>query len=236
MTAKVEINKDIGIPLDKFLEDNINLIWKVTHRFSYTDKEELFQEASIYFIEAYKRFDASKNVKFASFAFNYMYKGIQLFLRDRSRTIRIPRSYHSVWLTMVKNDWNKNNLEEIVKEVHSKYGLSRNLIEEAVKAKESYYQPSSIDRVIHNQSDNDQGTTVVDMVGYHDYDYSFIECIVNIESILSKKEATIVKMLMLELPQSDISKHLGVSQSNISKTLTKIRKKLKLYMPKLMLS
>lgn len=170
MTTGIAINKDIGIPIDQYIEDNIKLIWEVVHRFKNADKDDLFQEASIYFIKAYQGFKASKGFEFSTYAFRYMYGGIQKYLRDKTNIVHIPRSFHDVWGIMKKNSWNKDDLKVIVEEVQSKHQMSRSIVEDAVKAYKSY-TPSSIDKAVYRRDDG-QDVTIADMLGSTD-EYGF---------------------------------------------------------------
>lgn len=55
-------------------------------------------------------------------------------------------------------------------------------------------------------------------------DADYIDSVLN--STLSEREKSVVEMMMSDYTQRDISKHLGVSQPQVSRELTKIRKKL----------
>ena len=58
--------------LKNLIFDNENLIYSVIHRFRSRDYEDLFQVGCIGLIKAYKNFDHSKNIKFTSYAYNYI--------------------------------------------------------------------------------------------------------------------------------------------------------------------
>lgn len=58
--------------LKKLILDNQDLIYSIIHKFRSRDYEDLFQAGCIGLINAYKKFDSSMNVKFTSYAYNYI--------------------------------------------------------------------------------------------------------------------------------------------------------------------
>ena len=58
--------------LKKLILDNQDLIYSIIHKFRSRDIDDLFQAGCIGLINAYKRFDNSMNVKFTSYAYNYI--------------------------------------------------------------------------------------------------------------------------------------------------------------------
>ncbi len=60
------------IKLKQLVLDNQNLIYSVIHKFRSRDVEDLFQVGCIGLIKAYNNFDSTMNVKFTSYAYNYI--------------------------------------------------------------------------------------------------------------------------------------------------------------------
>ena len=58
--------------LKKLILDNQDLIYSIIHRFRSRDVEDLFQVGCIGLIKAYKRYNSSMDVKFTSYAYNYI--------------------------------------------------------------------------------------------------------------------------------------------------------------------
>ena len=58
--------------LRELIYENQNLIYSIIHRFRSRDVEDLFQVGCIGLIKAYQKYDSSMNVKFTSYAYNYI--------------------------------------------------------------------------------------------------------------------------------------------------------------------
>ena len=77
--------------LKKLLTDNQNLIYSVIHRFRSRDVEDLFQAGCVGLIKAYNNFDNTMNVKFTSYAYNYIVGEIYQYIIN-NRNIRMSPS------------------------------------------------------------------------------------------------------------------------------------------------
>lgn len=58
--------------LKELILDNQNLIYSIIHKYRSKDLEDLFQVGCIGLIKAYQNFDSTKDVKFTSYAYNYI--------------------------------------------------------------------------------------------------------------------------------------------------------------------
>ena len=85
--------------------ENKNLIYSIANIYKgYASIEDLFQAGCIGIIEAYKRFDSSKNTKFSSFAYPYILGEISKFVRyDKPIKISKDISSLSFKIEKVKN-------------------------------------------------------------------------------------------------------------------------------------
>lgn len=61
-----------GEELKEIILDNENLIYSIIHRFRSRDYEDLFQAGCLGLIKAYKNYDKKSNIKFTSYAYNYI--------------------------------------------------------------------------------------------------------------------------------------------------------------------
>ncbi len=80
---KMEDNK-----LKDFIVENQNLIYSVIHKFRSKDIEDLFQVGCIGLIKAYRKFDTMMNVKFTSYAYNFILGEIYQYIIN-NRNIRM---------------------------------------------------------------------------------------------------------------------------------------------------
>ncbi len=74
--------------LKELIFNNQDLIYSIIHRFRSKDYEDLFQAGCVGLINAYKRFNNSQNVKFTTYAYNFIVGEIYKYLIN-NRTIRM---------------------------------------------------------------------------------------------------------------------------------------------------
>ena len=80
---KMEDNK-----LRELILENQNLIYSIIHKFRSRDVEDLFQVGCIGLIKAFKKYDSSHNVKFTSYAYNYIFGEVYQYIIN-NRNIRL---------------------------------------------------------------------------------------------------------------------------------------------------
>ena len=59
--------------LEKCINDNVGLIWKIAKYFYNVDKCDLYQAGILGIIKAYSNYQDNSNAKFSSYAYNYIY-------------------------------------------------------------------------------------------------------------------------------------------------------------------
>ena len=77
--------------LKELITDNRNLIYSIIHKFRSKDVEDLFQVGCIGLIKAYNNFDSTMNVKFTSYAYNYILGEIYQYIIN-NQSIRMSPS------------------------------------------------------------------------------------------------------------------------------------------------
>ncbi len=91
---KMEDNK-----LKELILNNQNLIYSVIHKFRSKDYEDLFQVGCLGLIKAYRKFNSSMNVRFTSYAYNYILGEIYQYVIN-NRNIRLSpanmKLYYSI--------------------------------------------------------------------------------------------------------------------------------------------
>ena len=72
---------------DKLVADNLGLVHAITRRFEHRghDREEIFQIGCIGLMKAINTFDASKNIKLATYASRCIKNEILMYLRKNSK-------------------------------------------------------------------------------------------------------------------------------------------------------
>ena len=74
--------------LKDLILNNQDLIYSIIHKFRSKDYEDLFQAGCVGLINAYKKFNKKQNVKFTSYAYNYIVGEIYQYIVN-NRTIRM---------------------------------------------------------------------------------------------------------------------------------------------------
>jgi len=85
---------------------NEKLIWFVVHKFKNSDveAEDLFGIATLGFVRAVNKFDASKGLKFSSYVIAVIYNQIRIYLRDNRRRFIKKVSLDEVWRANASGD------------------------------------------------------------------------------------------------------------------------------------
>ena len=87
------------IKLNELITVNQNLIYSIIHRFRSRDVEDLFQVGCVGLIKAYQKYDYSMNVKFTSYAYNFIVGEIYQYIIN-NRNIRMSpaniKLYHAI--------------------------------------------------------------------------------------------------------------------------------------------
>ena len=71
---RVVIQLQNAIIPENIVDENKNLIYSICYKHkNYCDIDDLYQAGLLGLMDAYKNFDPSKNVKFSTYAFNYIF-------------------------------------------------------------------------------------------------------------------------------------------------------------------
>lgn len=190
--------------------------YKVKHS-SVADREDLINVGIEGLIKAYDRFDDSYGVAFSTYAVPLIQGEIQRFLRDKLDSIRFTRQS--------KLDYNKiiaaGLIEESAETISSELDIPIKNVKKAIDYYK-YKDTDSLNRTIYE----DGGTEVLlaDVVGVEpDLDSNLeIELFLN---QFDERTQKIIKLRLQDLTQEEIAKTIGVSQVQISRTLSRIKNK-----------
>ncbi|WNO29906.1 RNA polymerase sigma factor [Bacillus phage SDFMU_Pbc] len=109
---------------NKYIEDNLKLIWKEVHRqigeSSPIDKDDAFQEGALAMILALGRFDPSKGVKKSTYTTNFVKGYIQMLNRDIT-TVHIPLRVVTKAKEVIEKDIGHLTIPQIAEELSTSY-------------------------------------------------------------------------------------------------------------------
>lgn len=210
-------------PLKEVILENSNLIYSIATKFgSGQDMDDLFQAGCIGMMEAYKKFDASRGVKFTTFAYPYILGRISEYVREN----------HAVKLS-------KDMMRAKKKVDKAKMYLSQELMREPTNEELSDYLNIPLENLNMLVSYNGDGysldetylddLSLYDVIASKDTDYNTLVFLKQEIDSLGEPERTIMYERYFEdMTQSEIAENLGLSQVDISrrekKVLVKLRK------------
>ena len=96
--------------LKEIILENQNLIYSIIHKFRSKDYDDLYQAGCIGLINAYNNFNSSSNVKFSSYAYNYILGEIYKYLIN-NRVIHVSPLNAKLIISVTKaEDYLTNHL------------------------------------------------------------------------------------------------------------------------------
>lgn len=215
--------------LEDLIIENANLIYKIANMFknSGSDMEDLKQVGKLSFIEAYKNYDPSYNVKFTTYAYPYIYGGISKYVRE-NRGIKISRELTKLYykidkLTLLMSQ--KLMREPTIEELANFSGIDEYTLTEAILSRSTIH---SIDEPVGNE---DKDLTLHEIIAD---DIPDLDNKIMLEEALSKLSLEEYELInnryMKDLTQTEIATMLGTSQVQVSRKEQKVMKKLRNYM------
>lgn len=215
---------------DKILMENTGLIWSVVKRFLNRgyEGEELFQIGCIGMLKAIDRFDTGFHVEFSTYAVPMITGEIRRFLRDDG-IIKISRKIkeNQAKIIMETEKYRKEyNCEPTIDKLVQLCELT---LEEVVTAMDASRSVQSIDR--ETETDGQSNIKMLDKIE----DKNNLEGVVFnrilirqvLETLDEQDRRIIIMRYFQNMTQSEIARHVGMTQVQISRMEKKILKKLK---------
>ena len=213
--------------MTKLLEDNNGLIWSIVRRFNGRgyEIEDLYQIGSIGFIKAIQRFDTSFEVRLSTYAVPYILGEIKRFIRDDG-PIKVSRSIKelSIKILEVKKEYfNKTGEEISIKQISDILKLPK---EEIVMAIESANPVDSIEEASYTDNKTDKTVSIIDKLSTGEDEQTIISNKLTIRKLIEDLQERDREVIMLRFyknkTQTQVSKILGISQVQVSRTERKI--------------
>ena len=208
--------------LDKIIEINKGLIYKIMQNFYGIEQSDLYQAGVLGLIKAYKEYQTDKNTKFSTYAYKYIF-GEMYQLKIKSQALKQNRDLIS-WIKKVNIA--KDKLSQIygkdpsISELSTFLEIDENTLSEIINGSYTVlsidYQTNEKDPIIDTISDDDTltftGKIAVD------------DCL----NALTEEEKEIIKYRYYEdYTQQETADRLGLSQVKVSRyekrSLTKMK-------------
>lgn len=205
----------------KLVTDNLGLVHSIVNRYVNRnsrlrqDEDDLFQVGCIGLIYAAKRFDPSKGFQFSTFAFPYIQNEIRRYFKY-GRSLKIPRRQMELNSQIHRSGMEEKSPQEIA----DYFGVS---------VRFAKYTLDSLKLKVYStdaklETDKGKPLTFADTLPYY-ADFSAVEA-QEMLAELKPRERFIVKCLLQNMTQIAIGKKIGVTQVQVYRLITKIRKKL----------
>ena len=200
-----------------------NLIYSIIRKYSNFDKDDMYQVGMLGLINAYKNYDKKLNVKFSTYAYFYIIGEIKKYIRESS-TIKISRELIKLNKSIEKaKDIMRQRLkkEPTIKELSQFLEIEEEKIKEAqlatekVKSLDYSYDDESYE--LYNSIKTEDKTTRPDILDLKN----------ELMNLKEEEKELIIDRYFNEFTQKETSKHLGISQVQVSRKETKILQKLK---------
>lgn len=209
---------------DQILEYS-NLIYKIASYFNgYKNKDDLYQAGYMGLIMAYKNYNRNENTKFTTYAYSYIFGEMCKLVRE-DKNIKLNRTTTRLKMSIEKasNYLSQKNLRKPTnKEIADYLELSLEEVEYALKTVNMF---QSIDEPIKG---DEKDMSLYDIIESPNVD---IDSLILLKDEINKLDEESKKILLYSintgLSQKELGEIFNKNQVQISRTLTKIKTKIK---------
>jgi RNA polymerase sigma-B factor len=223
MQRRYFATRDHGLR-DDLVRLHAGLAGRLAGRFSRRGEpmEDLNQVAFIGLIQAVDRYDPRVGIAFAPYAIPTILGELKRHFRDRAWSMRVPRRLQELYLeakAVLDPLTQEIGRSPSIAEIASRIGASEEDVIEALEAGRNFYTLS-----LDAPSSDGQGPSDV-MPGVVDPDLISLEnrrYLLALADGLSPRTKLVLELRFSNgMTQSEIAKHLGISQMHVSRLLTK---------------
>lgn len=212
------------MPIEE-IEKYSNLIHSLTHYFEgYKSKEDLYQVGIIGLIEAYNNYDVSKDAKFSTYAYFYIFGEMKRLVRE-DKGIKISRDITKRHLKIEKANCLLS--QQLCRNPNPKEIADFLFIteEEVIECMKVVGIMQSLDEPINNEG---KEMTLYDMVSDNSMDLNMLIALKEELNNLTPFERKIIeKRYMEDLSQNEVASIMGLSQVKVSREEQKIKQKIR---------
>ncbi|MFD6103802.1 SigB/SigF/SigG family RNA polymerase sigma factor [Nocardia salmonicida] len=189
--------------------------------------DDLEQIARVGLVLSVDRFDLTRGCNFLSFAIPTIMGEVRKHFRDRTWAVHVPRRLKEIQLQIgPATEELTQRLGRVpdAQELATELAVDLRDITKAIIAS-SGYQTNSIDAVTNDDRDN-PNLPISDMLGADETRYQFTEDSIAVRPLIAalpgEDQQVLVMRFYRNLTQTQIATHLGVSQMQVSRTLSRI--------------
>ena len=207
----------------RLVEAHLGLASHLARRFAGRGEphDDLVQVGSLALVKAVDRFDPGRGVEFSTFATRTVLGELKRHFRDKGWFVRAPRRVQELYLQIgqvTSTLTQELGRSPTIRETAEVAGASEDDVIEALEAGQAY-RSGSLDAV------GPEGEALADRLGEDDAGFGAAEdraLLVPALAALPPRERVIVHMRFVEgLTQTEIARHVGVSQMHVSRLLAR---------------
>jgi RNA polymerase sigma-B factor len=187
--------------------------------------DDLVQVGTIGLIKSVDRFDTDRGVEFSTYATPTIIGEIKRYFRDKGWAIRVPRRLQELrmQITSTTAELTQNlGRSPTPRELADVIGCS---VEEIVEGIESSNAYSTLSLDATDDSGEDGGASMLELMGLDDEELEHIEIRESIKPLLEALPPREKRILLLRFfknkTQSEIADEIGVSQMHVSRLLSR---------------
>lgn len=218
-------------PRDAVFEQHLELVQRLaryySHRAVQSHYDDLVQVGCIGLLRAIERYDSSQRASFRTYASHLISSEIRHYLRDHISAVRLPRDLQELVPKLRQAEqelWQDLKREPEMTELAEFLGVKVQKLEEVYQM-ETNYSPLSLNQKAFPGSTS--ALTVLDQMeaqtkrSFHLSQEDRILLQDALDKIRSQSRQMIEFAFYHDLTQTEIAKHLGISQMQVSRRLKK---------------
>jgi len=217
--------------VDELIEANVPVARSMAARYRNRgiDLDDLEQVALIGLVKAARRFDAAAGHNFLSYAVPTVRGELRRHFRDSGWMIRVPRRVQQMQARIRDA---QHDLEAQLggsprpSQIAAHLGVEVDEVVEALSA-DGCFRPASID----SRGEEQERGTIADVLGHEDREIASLEARLALDTAMSRlsdRERQILRWRFEdELTQQEIADLVGLTQAQVSRTLTRIMGRLR---------
>ena len=190
---------------------------RIVHNMPTYSYEDMFQIASMGFLEACDTYDKNKGT-FISYASNIMNWYVSNSLRTKRTTVKYPQYFQEIWRIASKN---KLTAQKDIDKLVDIVCYTREQVVNAMKWYSSIV-PYSLDSQVSN-NDDDTSREMYEVIAGEVFDET-VAVVNEYKESLTNKQREVMELLLEGKTQSEIADELGVSQATIHRIVKSLQK------------
>jgi RNA polymerase sigma-B factor len=211
-------------PRERLILDHLPLVDAIARRYAGRGEpyDDLVQAGAIGLVKSADRFDPDRGVAFASYAAPTIRGEIRRHFRDRGWAVHVPRRLKDLALRVGKQaDALTTRLGRVptIEEIARAEGISIDVAAEALGASHAYAARS----LLEPRDEHDTAPSWLESLGHEDPGFGARDLRWEIEPALEALDARERQIVVMrfwgEMVQSQIARHMGISQMHVSRLI-----------------